>query len=512
MTLSIFEILKFLRREVWQKRRLFALLYFITSMTFLLVGWFWPKVYSSASTIFVDDQNILRPLMEGTAVTTDVSDRAKLAREIIFSKAVMDEILETFEWFDDADRGEVAKERLISEIQSRTQITNAGKNLIKISYVDREPMHAFKITDFITQEFIDRSIKTKQQESRNAYNFINQQVDEYHEKLIGAEESLKNFRSSNLDASPGAQNSVDARIVELRRRIEGTQLEIREAKIRKNTLDKQLSGELAVSASLSREGQYNTRLQALQTQLEELRLSYHDSYPDIVSIKNQMAEIEKSRREEREARERGEELGGGFASTPQKNALYEKLRSEASATEARIAMLQGRLLENNDLLKKEEDRIVRINDMDANLAELTRDYQVNQDIYNSLVRQRERAYISMNIDAEEQGLTFKIQEPASLQLTPRGIRFAHFIAGGLIFSFLIPLGAILGFTFLDGKVRMESEVSEKLGLPVLASVYHMDTPTEYSLNTLKKSFVTFLVVGSWVLYGYAVWLRFQGIV
>jgi len=424
----------------------------------------------------------------------------------------MDEILETFEWFDDADRGEVAKERLVSEIQSRIQITNAGKNLIKLSYVDRNPMHAFKITDFITQEFIDRSIKTKQQESRNAYNFINQQVDEYHGKLIGAEESLKNFRSSNLDASPGAQNSVDARIVELRRRIEGTQLEIREAKIRKTTLNKQLSGELAVSASLSREGQYNTRLQALQTQLEELRLSYHDSYPDIVSIKNQMSEIENSRLREREARDRGEELGGGFASTPQKNALYEELRSESSATEARIAMLEGRLLENHDLLKKEEDRIVRINDMDASLAELTRDYQVNQDIYNSLVRQRERAYISMNIDAEEQGLTFKIQEPASLQLTPRGIRFAHFVAGGLIFSFLIPLGAILGFTFLDGKVRMESEVSEKLGLPVLASVYHMNTPTEYSLNTLKKSFVTFLVVGSWVLYGYAVWLRFQCIV
>ncbi|MGH1470016.1 MAG: XrtA system polysaccharide chain length determinant [Cellvibrionaceae bacterium] len=512
MTLSIFEILKFLRREVWEKRRLFALLYFVTSMAFLFIGWYWPKVYSSESAIYVDDQNILRPLMEGTAVTTDVSDRAKLAREIIFSKDFMDQILETFEWFEDADRGEVAKERLVSEIQSRTQINNAGKNLIKISYVDKDPMHAFKITDFITHEFINRSTKTRQQESRNAYNFINQQVEEYHGKLIAAEEALKNFRSSNLDASPGAQRSVDDRIVELRRRIEATQLEIREAKIRKNTLNKQLTGELSVSASRSREGQYNTRLQELQSQLEELRLSYHDTYPDIVSIKGQMAEIEKARLRERQARERGEDLGDGYASAPEKNALYEELRSEVSSTESRIAMLDARLLENHDLLKKEEDRIIRINDMDANLSELTRDYQVNQDIYNSLVRQRERAYISMNIDEEEQGETFKEQEPASLQLTPRGIRFAHFVAGGLLFSFLVPLGAILGLAFLDGKVRMESEVSEKMGLPVLASVYHMNTPTEYSLNTLKKSFVTFLVIGSWILYGYAIWVRLQGVV
>jgi len=95
MNTQIIEILLILRREIWEKRRLFALLYVIASTSFLALGWYWPKVYSSSSTILVDNQNILQPLMRGTAVTTEVQDRAKRAREIIFSRRAMEEVLES---------------------------------------------------------------------------------------------------------------------------------------------------------------------------------------------------------------------------------------------------------------------------------------------------------------------------------------------------------------------------------------------------------------------------------
>lgn len=508
MGISLQQIIHLLQREIWEKRRLFSVLYLVTSALFLGIGWVWPKEYTSSSAIFVDEQNILRPLMEGSAVTTDVADRAKLAREIIFSQAVMGKVLTQFE-LADSDASDVEIERIISEIQDDTQIQNAGRNLIRITYTDLEPMRAFRITDFFTEEFIAKSISAKQNESASAYNFIDSQVAEYHSKLKQAEEALKEFRSQNLDASPGSQSTVEVRIIELRRRYEGTQLELREANIRKEELQRQMSGEVAVSASLSREGQFNERLVGLQNQLEELRLRYHDDYPDIVSIKSQIASIEKSLAAEQESRLRGENLssGGISSSRSAENALYQELRSSLSATETLIATLKARLDETNEQLKKEEDRIIRINEVDARLAELTRDNQVLQDQYAQLSRQRERAYLSMKIDAENQGVTFKVQEPASVQVTPQGIRFAHFVAAGLIMSLMVPIGIIYGLTLIDQKVRLESVVSETLALPVLASVYHMNTPIEYSLNTLKKSVITFVILASWAVYAYAVWLR-----
>lgn len=510
MNLSIFELLHVLSREVWEKRRIFALLYVTTSISFLVAGWFWPKIYSSESTILVDERNILRPLMEGTAVTTDVVDRARRASEIVFSRAIMDKTLEKFGW-NESNPDELEKERIVSQIQERTQISSLGgnSNLIRISYSDRDPVKAYEVTEFFAEQFIAASIAAKQKESRSAYDFINEQVNEYHEKLKTAEEALKDYRSQNLDANPGTQGTVDARIIELRRKIESTELELRELSIREDTLDKQISGEADVTATLSREGQFAQRLANLQAQLEELRLTYHDTYPDIVRIKSQMAEVEKLMAEDRAKRAKGDNTGNvGFLAAD--NTLYQDLRSKLSSTKTEIATLNARLTETQDLLHKEEARIIRINEVDAKLAELTRDYEVNQSLYNSLLRQRESAYISMNIDAQNQGVTFKVQEPAALQLTPKGIRFAHFWAGGLVMSFVVPLGLIYGITLVDQKVRDANELSEKMGLPVLASVYHINTPTEYNLNTAKKSIITLVILMSWIAYGYAAWLKFHG--
>ncbi|MEX1033994.1 MAG: XrtA system polysaccharide chain length determinant [Cellvibrionaceae bacterium] len=517
------DMLRLMRREVWIKRRLFAALYLVTSILFLVVGWNWPKVYTSSSAILVDQQNILRPLMQGTAVTTEVSDKAKLASEIIFSRRAMEEILVKSGWVDEPPTG-LERERLAASIEGRTRIENAGQNIIRLSFSDQNPERAYHTARQLTDVFINHSLLAKQQESRDAYEFINGQVLQYHAKLQEAEEALKQFHSANFDARPGSQAEVNSRITELRRRKEATDLEIRELQIERQTLRKQLSGEAAITENLTREGQHRERLAELEQQLATLRLSYHDTYPDIVRLKNQIAAIEGAITDERRLaaapRTLSEEevagvgepgaQGANISGAAISSRLYQELRSRFSATETQLASLNERLDETNQLLAKEEDRIVRINDVEARLSELTRDYQVNQDIYQSLLRQRENARISMNIDQENQGLTFKIQEPPALPLTPKGIRFSHFMAAGLACSFLLPFGLIYGLTLVDQKVRSKTIVSDSLGLPILASVYHMNTPTEYNLNTFKKSIILAAILVSWVAYGYAAWLKVNG--
>lgn len=519
MNIDLMDILRLMRREVWIKRRLFAALYLVTSIAFLAVGWNWPKIYTSASTIVVDQQNILQPLMQGTAVTTDVADRAKMAREIIFSRRAMDQVLTNSGWIVEGTAvSDLERERLASTVENRTRIENAGQNIIRISYADQDPERAFQTTRQLTEVFIDQSLVAKQKESQEAFEFINGQALQYHAKLQEAEEALKQFHSANFDARPGSQAEVNARITELRRRKEATELQLRELRIERETLQRQLSGEAAITENLTREGQYRERLDELEQQLETLRLSYHDSYPDIVQLKGQIASIHRAIENERSAPLLGEngespvsgEAGSNVSRAANTSSLFQELRRQFSATETQVASLNERLNETEELLAKEQDRMLRINDVEAKLSELTRDYQVNQDLYQSLLRQRENARISMNIDKENQGLTFNIQEPAALPLTPKGIRFSHFMAAGLLFSVVLPLGLIYGLTVLDGKVRFQRVVDEDLGLPVLASVYHINTPTEYNLNTFKKSVILLAILISWAAYGYAAWLKVNG--
>lgn len=510
MNAEILDLLKLMRREIWEKRRVFAVVYLCTSILFLAVGWFWPKVYVSSSTILVDQQNILQPLMQGTAVTTDVQDRAKLAREVIFSRKAMSEVLEKSGWILEDLTG-LEKERIIANIEGASRINSAGSNLLRINFQDADAEHAYTIAKNLTDVFIDQSLLAKQKESREAFEFIDRQVKAYLAKLQAAEKALEEFNSANFDARPGSKGEVSTRIRTLRDRMEATNLELRELKIQKETLKKQLSGEAAITENLTREGQYRQRLAGLEGQLADARLQFFDAHPDIVKIKTQISSIQQSLMDEqrRSASTIGEATLG-VSGTATTSLLYQELRSQLSNTETQLASLNARSDETKKLLAKEQDRIIRINGVEAQLAELTRDYQTNEGVYQDLSRNRESARISMNIDKENQGLTFKVQEPAALPLTPLGVRLMHFMAAGFVFSFVFPVGLIFGLTLIDQRVRSSRVVSETLGLPVLAAVYSMDTPTEYSIHTFKKSVILLAILLSWGLYGYAAWLRANG--
>ena len=122
------------------------------------------------------------------------------------------------------------------------------------------------------------------------------------------------------------------------------------------------------------------------------------------------------------------------------------------------------------LLQSELERSRRIADTANTLSELTRDYEVNRDIYQDLLKRREHARVSMNLDAEHRGLTFNIQEPASLPLRPLGLRFLHFTAAGLAAGIALPLALLFGLVRWDPRVRSAGRIEQLTGLPVLATV------------------------------------------
>ena len=107
----------------------------------LAAGLLLPKRYTSSTSILVEDSNIIRPLLEGRAVPTGVSNRANIARQVAYSHKVMDEIIKVGGWWHD-DMDPAAKERLIEEITGRTGSTHPRENLIQISYTDRDAHRA----------------------------------------------------------------------------------------------------------------------------------------------------------------------------------------------------------------------------------------------------------------------------------------------------------------------------------------------------------------------------------
>jgi len=485
--------LMLLMQELFQRKFFVAVVFAVISISIVLVGTKWPKQFASSTTIFVEEENILGPLMQGAAVQTDVIDRASIAREIIFGHNIMYKLLEE-EGLKEKYPDPVKQERLMESIKSRLNIANVRNNLIKIEYHDGDPESAFRITDQIAKLFIEESLADKSRQSIDAFEFIDKQVQEYKKKLQKAEEELEKFRSENVDAQPGIAGSIGRHSAELRTRKEQITQELKEAKIRKTSLKLQLSGEAQASSVFSRSEQYKTRIAELQGQLDTLRLSYHESYPDIAQLKAQIQDLRNAVviADQESSTNQVTTIDERILSNP----VYQQLQRNLYDTNTNIQMLNARLLHTDDAIQKNLERARSVEKFGARLTELTRDYDVNSESYSDLISRREQARVSMNLDKDRKGLSLRIDEQAYLPHSPSGVRFLHFLLIGPVLGLVIPMGIIFLIIQFSPAIRSESSISEHLGIPVLASTSHLSTPFESRWNIFNTVVVLLIMVGT----------------
>lgn len=467
-------ILKEGRRRIVMLALIFAV---IASLAFVLGKFVVARHYAVSVTILAQDSDIIRPLLEGRAVPTGVTDRVGMARQIVYSRKVLMEIIDIGGWEKDGPLNPLQKDRLMEDIRSRTLVTSPRPDLVQISYRDVDPKRAYEVTDAMSSLFIRETLATKERESREAYEFIDKQVQEYHQKLTDAESNLQGYRARNADAQPGSATDVNARISALRTQVEQARMSLLEQESREASITAQLSGESAVTTVQTRETVYRARLIELQAELDRLLLTFTDRHPDVVRVRHQMEDVQRQLDQERNrAATAGSSPTGNEDS--QLNPLYQELRSQLAQAQRDIAATRSRMGVSESLLDDELARSGRIAASEGALAELNRDYEVNRDIYQDMLRRRENARVSMGLDQENRGLTLRVQDPPTIPLRPIGLRFMHIAAAGLLAAVAVPLGLLWLLVRFDPRVRSPQLIESTSRYPLLATIPAYQSPRE----------------------------------
>lgn len=485
-------------KDALNYRKLLLAVFIVFSVAGTAVGLNWPKFYISAATIFIEEENILGTLMQGAAVQTEVVDRAKIAREIVYGRDLLLQILEEGGWIND-DTTPVQQERLMDGLRARLTIKNVRDNLIQFKYKDTDPKRTFETVTRAVDLFISESLATKLKESRSAFEFIDNQVNEYHEKLKNAEEELKKFRSANVDIRSGSTQEIAGRIQLLQTRVGEISQELRETRIKKETLLAQLSGEAETAAGLSRTEEYRNRIIELQSQLDTLLLNYHETYPDVVRTRNQIEELKNALKQAELNKLKGPSgntitiEGVVVDERIQASPVYQQLRSDLYTANSAIQTLSSRLADARKALDDQTALGQRSHELQASLAELERDYEVNSDIYQDFLRRREAARVSMNVDLEQKGLNLRIDEPAFLPLSPSGLRLWHFIAIGMLLGLFLPIGIIFGILQVDPRIRNVAQIQEFTDVPIIGTVNEHFADSDVS--KIKNSYIFVVLLG-----------------
>ena len=463
-------------RELWIHKFKAILAGFVVGFIILMVGTTWPVRYESSMTIFADNQNILAPLLSSQAPVLRIRDQVRIIQNAMLSPRIVNKVIEEAYELKGISLSEEELEAYGSRLRGNITVRGAGSDHIQITYTNESPEDTYEILSAISDAFIEDASERKRNDSREAFLFIDNQVKQYKSQLVQAEETLKNFNAKNSDGSLGA---AVGRITKLKDEIENIHFEMDELRARLKSINTQLSQESRFSARQYKADIYRERLIQLQRNRETLLFNLTEYHPDVIQLNYQ---IEDAQRELENA-----ERSDLESSTDEKaiNPLYEGLRSQLAEATLDLSGKERLLAAKNKKLEQELARKEIIAEREAELSEITRDYNVTQAKYNEMLNQKEKARLSMTISLEGQGVTYRIKEPPQYPLVPVGIQFKQFAVYGIIAIIIVPIAIISAYVILDANLRFPFQLNNILeSVPLMSVVPHELSPVKQRL--MKK--------------------------
>lgn len=495
-----------LLKELNQHKGKVVLCFALVTCLVVTVGILWPKQFEASAIVFADDQNIIKPLLAGQAEVTRLNEGDQLlaVQQRITSNSIMEQVLLEAKLASDLN-DKYSLQGPIRGILGGIKIEQAGKNRIKISYRNKDAGRAYLVTSAITNVFIRDSARAKREESSEAYTFIDNQVKTYKEQLQSAEDRLKEFKLANPGSS---EDSISRGLSDRRTSIESLTLDLQIARARRDELRQQISHESQSISQNYKADVYRNALSQAQSKLDTLRLSYQDTYPDIVSLKQQIEDLRRSITEAESEPSNNRDRGGST------NPVYQKIKSDLSEAEVNVKTLELKLEAAKRMLESGLSNSKQGAEYQAQFAELTRDYTVTKKIYEDLLDRKEKARMSVALDVQGQGLNYRIQEPPAYPRVPVGLRFVHFYLAAPVLGLLLPISLLIAYIQLDPRVRFVDRMQLVLppSVQVITMVPHMSTSMAKRMTRAEWNYLAIFITVVLVAYVIVAVVRLSGVV
>lgn len=471
------ELIRSYLRMAW----IYRWLAFVVAAAICISGWIavmaMPDQFDSKAKVFIDTRSLLRPLLRGIAVdSTMLSDAALLMKRTLLTRPNIEEVARRTD-LDLRTKNQVEFDDLVNTLQRRITVSSqrGDDNIYDISYYDRDAAIAKRVVDELLNIFMETALGDTRKDTTTTQKFLDDQIAEYEQRLVVAEERLKEFKQRNVGVMPGSQGGYFERYKAAQAQLEEAKLQLNEAINRGNELANQVKGggeadpmfadPFLTSPAVAA---IDARVQSMQARLDELLVTYTDRHPDVINIRTTLADLEKRRAEEvaRAAEQRAAvgPMGGG------ENAYQAQMQLALVESEAQIASLRTRVVEYERRVAELAKLVDTVPEVEAELARLNRDYEIQKSQYDQLVSRREQMRLGTEASQAADNVQIRIIEPARQSLTPTGPNRVLYVS--IVFAASLAVGVALAFLLSQINPRVLTSVDLKalVGAPIVGQV------------------------------------------
>lgn len=493
---------------MWRFRRVaVSVVWFVCVIGWMLV-YLMPDVYQANARVYVDTENAIEDFLGGIAASTDVMSEVTIVVREIVSRPNLAEVARNTDLALRAN-SDFQFEELLTSLQERISVVGSRDGIYSIAFEDTDRNKALAVVDTLLTAFVEKSLGADRTDSAQAQQFLEDQIQDYEDRLTASENRLADFKRKNVEFMPNQIGDYFERLQAAEGSLREVESALNLATERQAELLRQIEGEEPVfgimsssaSTSSGAGGNYSSsKIRELEVQLEELRLQYTDKHPRIGQL---LDTIEMLKAQEAAALQAQREVA---VSQPLRqdpldlNPVYQNMRIQLSSVDVEIASMRAdrnqRRIEVNGL----RTLVDTVPQVEAELNRLNRDYDVVKAKHRQLLQQLETANLGEDVSRSIDEVQFRIIDPPFSDATPVGPNRPLFLAAILVLA--LGAGGMLAFlmNLVNPTFFGDRSVTEVLGIPVLASVSMLLTDTE--LNAERKSRIKLLAAAALVIVSF----------
>jgi polysaccharide chain length determinant protein (PEP-CTERM system associated) len=421
-----------------------------------IVGITWalrvPDRYEANARVYVDTQSLLRPVMAGLSIQPSLDQQAALVSRTLISRPNVEKMVNTGK-VDLGAKSSADRDDAIESILRGLQLNGDPKsNTYTISYRDPDPEYAKSVVQSLLNTFVESSLGDKKQDTRSALQFVDEQIKRYEQSLQLAEGRLKDFKLKymGLAGQTGtAGQDFFGRMSKLSDEIANARLELSAAIQSRDAYRRGLASESSTvplertaGGTVVQPLEIDLRLAAQKAKLDELLRNYTDQHPDVVGTRRVIIELEEQRRQELRARDRVAAATGKVIEPTQQNPVFQKMRVSLADAEANVASLSAKLASYEGQYAQLKASARLVPQVEAEFAQLNRDYDIQKKTYGDLLARREAATMGADVQDTE-AAQFRVIDPPRVSMQPvppsrivlLAAAFAAALGAGLVASF-----------------------------------------------------------------------------
>lgn len=474
---------------MWVHRWLGVAVAWVVGVAGAAVVFVTPDQYQASARIYVDTESVLKPLLSGLVVQANTEQQIAVLSRTLISRPNVEKLVRMAD-LDLRLKSAKDKETLIEDLTKTLKIKSVGRdNLYTLEYRNPDPETARKVVQSLTTIFVESSLGGKQADTDTARKFVGEQIKIYQKKLEEAETRLKEFKLKNLGLQLDAKDGSGGRLSEVSNQLSQARLELREAENARNALKQQIMGpdSAAASSAMITAPEIDGRIDAVRRKLDGLLQQYTDQHPDVKGTRRIIDELEAQKKKELEARRR--EAAANPAALLNSDTISQSLKTTLANAEAHVASLRARVAEYESRHAAAVNQMKLLPQVEAEYAQLNRDYDIHKKNYDSLAQRREEAAISEGMSAVSGVADFRLIDPPRASSKPVAPDRPVLLPLVLLAALALGMAASFGASQLRPAFFDSHTLRDVTGMPLLGVISSQATPA--SRNRARKDLIRF---------------------